>query len=189
MDKNKVKFGLKNTHYAVITEVDGVIKYGTPTPIPGAVNLVLSPKGEKVEFYADDIAYFVATSNQGYEGTLEIALIPDNFRIDVLGDKLDKNKALFEDSNAIPKNIALMFEFAGDQNATRHVNYNVSVARPNIESATKGSSIEVKTETLNITASPAPKTGFVKSRVLQGQTGYSTFFESVYEYVEPIEGD
>ena len=31
--------------------------------------------------------YFVATANQGYEGSLEIALIPDSFRTEVLGEK------------------------------------------------------------------------------------------------------
>ena len=58
---NKVKFGLKNVHYAVVTETvtDGVISisYGTPKRIPGAVNLTLDAAGEPVEFYADDIVY------------------------------------------------------------------------------------------------------------------------------------
>ena len=70
---------------------------------------------------------------------------------------------LFEDSNAIPKNIALMYEFSGDVNATRHVNFNVSVARPAIESTTKGTSIEPNTDTIDVTASPASDTGYVKS--------------------------
>lgn len=183
---NKVKYGLKNVHYAVITDTAGVITFGTPTRIPGAVNLVLNPKGEKTEFYADDMAYFVTTANQGYEGTLEIALIPDAFRKDVLGDKEDLNKALFEDSAAIPKNIALMYEFTGDEKATRHVNYNVSVARPSIESKTKGTSIEPVTDTINITASPATDTGYVKAKIQVGDTGYDTFYTSVYEFVPVV---
>lgn len=177
---NKVKFGLKNVHYAVITNNNGVISFGATAPIPGAVNLSLSPKGDKTEFYADDMAYFVTTANQGYEGNLEIALIPDEFRVDVLGDRIDANGALFEDSNAIPKNIALMYEFKGDKKGTRHVNYNVSVARPSIESSTKGASIEPITDTLEITASPAQDTGLVKGRLLEGQTGYDTFYSAVY---------
>lgn len=177
---NKIKFGLKNVHYAVITNTNGVISFGSTAPIPGAVNLSLSPKGDKTEFYADDMAYFVATANQGYEGNLEIALIPDAFRVDVLGDRIDTNGALFEDSNAIPKNIALMYEFKGDKKSTRHINYNVSVARPSIESSTKGASIEPVTDTLEITASPAEDTGLVKGRLLEGQTGYDTFYSAVY---------
>lgn len=180
---NKVKFGLKNVHYAVITDTDGVITFGTPKEIPGAVSLSLSAKGDKTEFYADDMAYFVATANQGYEGSLEMALIPDEFRVDVLKDVKDVNDVLFEDANVIANNIALMFEFSGDEKATRHVNYNVSVARPSIESSTKESSIDVKTETLEITASPASDTGYVKAKMLQGTTGYDTFYSSVYQFV------
>lgn len=182
---NKVKYGLKNVHYAVITDTAGVITFGTPVRIPGAVNLVLNPKGDKTEFYADDMAYFVTTANQGYEGSLELALIPDAFRKDVLGDKEDANKALFEDAAAIPKNIALMYEFEGDAKATRHVNYNVSVARPSIQSKTKTSSIEPVTDTINITASPASDTGYVKAKIQSGDTGYDTFYSSVYQFVAP----
>lgn len=177
---NKVKYGLKNVHYSVITNNNGVIAYGSTVAIPGAVNLSLTAKGDKTEFYADDMAYFVTTANQGYEGNVEIALVPDHFRIGVLGDEQDSNGALFENSNAIPKNIALMYEFKGDKKATRHVNYNVAVARPSIESTTQGASIEPVTDTLEITASPAEDTGLVKGRILEGQTGYDNFYSAVY---------
>ncbi len=180
---NKVKYGLKNVHYAVITDNEGNITYGIPVPIPGAVNLTLSPKGEKTEFYADDIAYFVASSNQGYEGSLEVALLPDAFKKDVLGYIEDTiNGVLIEDANATPKNIALLFEFSGDVNKTRHVLYNVAVERPNMESSTKGASIEVKTETFNITVSPAIDTGYVKAKCEQGGAAYDTWFDAVYVY-------
>lgn len=180
---NKIKFGLKNAHYSVISENNGVVSFGTPQRLYGAVNLNLSPKGEKTDFYADDMAYFVTTANQGYEGSLEIALIPEKFRKDVLGDIEDTNGALVEDSSALPKNIALLFEFAGDAKNTRHVLYNVAVARPNLESKTKGQNIEVLTETLNVTAGPASDTGYVKASLKDGQTGYSTFFDEVYVVV------
>lgn len=180
---NKVKFGLKNVHYAVITELAGAITYGTPVKIPGAVNLVLNPKGDKSEFYADDMAYFVATANQGYEGTLEMALLPDEFRIAVLKDKKDANDVIFEDSKALPIPIALLYEFAGDVKATRHVNYNVAVARPNIESGTQGATIDPKTDTLNIIASPASDTGYVKAKMIQGTPEYEAFYSEVYKFV------
>ena len=155
MSENKVKYGLKNVHYAIISENAGVITYGVPVHIPGAVSLVLNTKGEKTEFYADDIAYFVHTENQGYEGTLEVALLPDAFKKDVLGNREDSNGALIENANAIIRDIALMYEFKGDKNATRHVNYNVAVSRPNVESGTKGNTIDPKTDTMNIIAGPA----------------------------------
>lgn len=180
MSENKVKFGLKNVHYAVVSENNGAVNYSLPQRVAGAVNINLPPRGEKSEFYADDMAYFVTTANQGYEGTLELALIPDKMRKDVLGDVEDSNGALIEKSDAIPKNIALMFEFTHDKNNTRHVIYNVAVARPNLESKTKGQSAEVITETLNISAAPATDTGNVKAKQKYGQPGYDTFFSAVY---------
>jgi len=183
---NKVKYGLKNVYYSVVTDTAGVISYATPVIIPGAVNIALSAKGDKTEFYADDIPYFVANSNQGYDGSLEMALLPDAFKKDVLGEVADASGALFEDADALPKTIALMFEFTGDANAIRHLLYNVSVARPNIEGSTKGASIDVKTETLNITASPALDTGYVKARAEVANTSYATWFTTVYKFVPVI---
>lgn len=55
---NKVHFGLKKVHYAIVTETDGVLTFGTPTAWPGAVNLSLEPQGDPVEFYADNGVYF-----------------------------------------------------------------------------------------------------------------------------------
>ena len=184
---NKVKFGLKNVHYAVITEEDGIIIYGTPKPIPGAVNLTLDPQGEPFEFYADDNKYWSAFANNGYSGTLEVALIPDEFKKDVLGFKEDDNGVLFEDANAVPKQFALLFEFTGDKNAIRHVLYNVTASRPSLGGTTKGASIEVQTETMNIIAAPALDTGLVKAKAEPDQPAYDTWYESVYTYVEPVE--
>lgn len=180
MSENKVKFGLKNTHYAIITEAEGVISFGTPKLIPGSVNLVLSAVGDTAVFYADDMEYFSEDTNNGYDGTLEVALLLDQFRVDVLGDTLDTNGALIENTNAKPNKIALIYEFDGDKNKTRHVNYNVKVSRPNIEGTTKTNTKEPKTEVMNIQARPAIDTGDVKAKLGQGKTGYDTFFTQVY---------
>ena len=177
---NKVKYGLKNTHYAPITEVGTVVSYGTPKPWPGAVNLALNAAGENVTFYADDQAYFEENTNNGYDGSLEMALIPDEFRVDVLGDEIDANGALIENINAKPKKFALMFEFDGDAKKTRHVLYSVLPTRPNLEGSTKTNTKEPKTETINIVARPALDSGDVKAKLEQGKTGYDTFFSAVY---------
>ena len=68
MAENKVRYGLKNVHYAVATEgTDGALTYTTPVRYPGAVSLTLDPRGETSEFYADDRVYYATTSNNGYE--------------------------------------------------------------------------------------------------------------------------
>lgn len=54
--------------------------YDTPIKLPGAVSLSLEQQGELTPFYADGIKYYVATSNGGYQGELEAAMITDEFR-------------------------------------------------------------------------------------------------------------
>ncbi len=177
---NKVKFGLKNVHYAVITETDGVITYGTPKSIPGAVNLTLDAAGESVQFYADDSVYYEENTNDGYTGSLEMALIPDEFRVDVLGYEVDSNGTIGENKDAKVKKFALMFEFDGDAKKTRHVFYNVLAARPTISGSTRTNTKEPQTETMNITARPAIDTGDVHWKVKQGDAPYDTFYTAVY---------
>jgi phi13 family phage major tail protein len=177
---NKVKFGLKNVHYAVVTETDDEITYDTPKPIRGAVNLTLDAAGESVQFYADDSVYFEENTNDGYTGNLEIALIPDDFRKDVLGEIEDANGALIENKDAKAKHFALMFEFDGDAKKTRHVLYYVLASRPSVSGSTRTNTKEPQTETLNITARPAPDTGDVKAKVPQGEAAYDDFYTAVY---------
>lgn len=184
---NKVKYGLKNVHYSGVTVTEGVESYNTPVAIPGGVSVTLSPKGEQTDFYADDTLYFSASSNQGYDGTLEVAILTDQFKKDILGWKEDENGVLFEDSNAAPKNFALLFEFSGDAKATRHILYNVSATKPNLESGTKGSSIEVKTDSMTITAAPALSNGYVKAKAESGSAIYDSWFDAVYEFT-PVVG-
>jgi phi13 family phage major tail protein len=99
----------------------------------------------------------------GYDGDLEVALIPESFRTDVLKETADDNKVLVETANAETASFALLFEFDGDIRKIRHVMYNCSAARPKIESKTNEESREVQTETLSIQARPLAS-GYVKAK-------------------------
>ena len=105
--KNKVKFNICNVHYALLTlETDGAVSFGTPVAMPGAVSLSLDPNGEPSNFYADGYAYYTVSNNMGYEGDLELAMVPESFRTDVLKEALDENKVLLENANAETENFA-----------------------------------------------------------------------------------
>lgn len=160
--KNKVKFGLSNVHYALVTETEseGVVTstYGDVKSWPGAISLSLDSTAEKSVTRADDSDYFITFGQGGYEGDLECALIPDEVRTAVLGYKTDDNGILVEDSASFSNvtYIAMMFEFKGDKKATKHCLYKVSLSRPSIASQTTGENgaIEPQTETITLTAVP-----------------------------------
>lgn len=180
--KNKVKFNICNVHYAPLTlSENGTPTYGTPVPIPGAVSLSLDPNGEPSIFYADGYAYYTIPNNMGYEGDLEVAMVPDSFRTDILKESLDSNSVLVEDAKAETERFALLFEFDGDVKKIRHVLYNCSATRPGIESTTNEDEIEVQTETLTITAAPL-ESGYVKARTSDTTTdeAYENWYTSVY---------
>lgn len=180
---NKVKYNLKNVHAAKLNkDTSGAFTYDSPKAIPGAVSISLEAEGESSPFYADGIVYFRSTANNGYSGDLEIALIPEWFRTEILKEELDKNGVLVEKSDATEtEKFALLFEFDGDANAIRHVLYNCSASRPSIESQTTEETIEPGTETLSITADPR-EDGLVKSRSGDSTTKeiYANWYKSVY---------
>lgn len=181
--KNKVKFNIKNVHYAKLikNEETGKITFATPVAMPGAVSLSLDPNGEPSVFYADGYAYYTISNNQGYEGDLELAMVPESFRTDILKESLDNNNVLVEDATAETEAFALLFEFDGDVKQIRHVLYNCTAARPTIESSTNKEEIEVKTETLSIKAAPLSG-GFVKARTSDttSEAAYEGWYSAVY---------
>ena len=181
---NKIKYNLKNVHAAIQTHTsDGEYSYATPVAIPGAVSLSLDAQGETSPFYADGLVYFRTVSNNGYSGDLEIALIPDWFREQVLKEVKDTNGVLIETNDDIePVYFALLFEFDGDKKAIRHVMYNCSVSsRPTVDSKTKEESIEPGTETLSLSAD-AREDGLIKARTGDSTTDsiYTNWYQSVY---------
>jgi len=180
--KNKVRFGLKNAHYAKATfDEDGNVTYAKPVRLPGAVSLSMDPEGENENFYADDIVYFVINNNAGYEGDLELALIPEEFLKDILHEEEDANGVLAENANNTFERFALLFEFTGDAKAIRHVLYCCSASRPSMEGETKEDEKEVQTEELSLIAS-ALANGYVKAKTSTNTSKdvYDSWYDEVY---------
>lgn len=181
---NKVKFGLSNVHYAMLRSTEGgVVTYDTPKPWPGAVNLSMPPQGETTKFYADDIAYYVSSTNDGYQGDFESALVPDEFAQSALGEKLVAEAGvLVENASVEGKAFALLFEFKGDKKAIRHVLYNCTAARANVAGATITNSKTPTTSSLTLTAAPLPN-GNVKAKTTASTTDevYKGWYQSVWQ--------
>lgn len=187
----KIKYGLKNVHYAIVTETTdsttGVVasSYGTVKAWPGAVNLSLEAQGENTPFYADDSIYYMLNSNTGYSGDFESALIPEDVEVAVMGQTKDANDVITETDSDVQKYIALMFEFKMDQSGRRYLFYRNSLSRHAIASSTKGESIEPQTDTITITASPRPDDGKIKAYTDKDSAAYSGWYSAVYEGTTP----
>lgn len=184
---NKVKYGLSSCYYAVLTESTSGVTYGTPVALPGAVNFNQDQEGETNKFRADNIDFYVSVSNNGYSGDLELALVPDSFLKDVMGETVDASNGLqIEFADAKPKAFALLMQFEGDAESTRHVFYNCKATRPSVSSKTTEESIEPVTETINITASAVKLTVAGQERPVvkakcdsTASTAYASFFSVV----------
>lgn len=173
MADNKILYGLKNCYYSKLTGST----YGTPVAMPGAVSIDITPSGDSSTFYADDSAYAVFNANNGYEGTLELANLPESFLKDILGFKVDADGNLVEVSTELGGECALLFEFAGDVKARRHIFWRVKFARPNVSSNTKEESIEPQTVSIDFVASPLTS-GITKSTTAEAtdETAYNNWF-------------
>lgn len=162
--RNKVKFNIKNVHYAKKT-AEGT--YEPPVAIPGAVSISLEQQGELSPFWADGIKYYVSASNGGYEGDLEVALIPDQFREDILGEVADTNKVLFENANSQTVEFALGFQIDGDTMPTLFWFYNCTATRPSVESTTTEDAVEPTTDTLTVSCA-STEDGTVRAKTTPG---------------------
>lgn len=195
MAENKVHFGLKNAYYAPLTETTDpetgeiTTTYGSWVKWAGAVSIGLSNNASQEDFYADDGVYYVTSSASSYEGDFESASVPNSFRKDIFGDIEDDNGAIVEVQNPQTKYFAFAYETSGDVGGQRTVFYKCSASRPEASSATTEDGTEVQTQTVTIKAIGradeftlgADKVSLIQATLVKGQTGYSTFFDAVYE--------
>lgn len=182
MGKNKIEYGLKNVFFATFSISGSVVTYGTPTAHPGAVTMTLKPDGQKTEFYADNGIYFEKSTNNGYTGSLEFALLTDWFKENVLGEVKDTNGVYVEDSNAKINPVAMIYQVEGDANEALHAFYNVVPDRPGLNAGTTTEKIDPKTNTIDVAMRPSSKTGYVKARTSDETTASikSAWFDAVY---------
>lgn len=170
MAENKVRFGLHNVHYAVLTE-GATNSWATPVAVPGAVSITIDSNTTDNTFYADNVAYYKVFANNGYTGTLEMARIPDEMMQEIWGETLGStDKVLYEKTGVQPKPFALLFEILGDQDGEKYALYRVvPTSKPTAGSSTIGENAEPTTQSFNYEALPlvtgtAAQLGLIKGR-------------------------
>ena len=178
MANNKVKFNIKNVHFAKKNE-DGA--YDAPIKLPGAVSISLEAQGELEPFYADGIKYYVSSSNGGYEGDLEVALITYDIRKEILNEKLDAKSVMIENAYSGTSQFALGFDIDGDVKTTRFWFYNCSATRPSTESATTEDTKEPSTDTITVSCA-GDENGNIRAKTTDETTGevFDKWYEEVY---------
>lgn len=183
---NRVRYGLKNVHYAKVTETFSDITgkyestYGDIKAWPGAVNLELSPEESTDPFYADDSVYVMVSNLSSYSGSFESAQIPDDVYLNILNYTKDETTGLVtETTDDKQEYIALMFEIDGDETKRRYIFYRCMIARPNVSAATTEDSKTPQTATVDITVSGRPEDGKIKAYADNGSTAYTNFFTTV----------
>ncbi|MBR3327914.1 MAG: hypothetical protein IKG22_11395 [Atopobiaceae bacterium] len=185
----KVRYGLKNTKYAIWDSTNNT--YGELKNLPWAVALSLSTEGgDGSDFYADDgICFSFAGTNGGYSGDLELSNLPDVARQDLLNEILDEVTGVqFETTDSEPPEFALITEMQTDEGPIAFAFYNCKASRPEISANTKNDNPDVDTESLPLRiASRSFVYGGATKRFVQGHiqktssntAQYTAFFEAV----------
>lgn len=174
---SKVRFGLKNVHYALLTE-GTTNSWSTPVAVPGAVSIDLSSESSATPFYADNVTYYQTFADNGYTGTLEMAMIPDQMLQDVWNYDLDSTtKVLYEGNDTQPNPFALLFEVETDDNAAPQLFalYRVVPStKPTQGSSTIEDSVTPGTQSFDFSALPLVTGTTVQQGLISGRTTDAT---------------
>lgn len=183
----KITYGIKNVHYAQKTEApDGSPIFGAVKAWQGADELALPPVGDPIVIHADDVEYYRLPVNQGYEGNINVRQIPEDFKINCLGEYKDANGVLIEKDGIKPDNFALLGEFTiADESAIsakRFALYDCSAGRPDLSGQTKGDTVDPKLFSVPITARPTKSDGIIKATIKKSDNEelFDSWFDSVY---------
>ena len=177
---DKVKFGIKNVHiFPMLTDAP---TYDLVIPVPGAVSLSLNAQGEINKFYADNIVYYQTSANNGYDGDLEIAMIPDEVWEKIFNYVKNTDNVYTENAskNVVP--FAMTFEEEGDQSGTKFVLYNCTATRPSRSFATIEETKTPTTQTISISAAP------LKDGNVMAMTSADTTVKVLQEWHDEVYG-
>jgi phi13 family phage major tail protein len=174
---NKVKFGLKNVHYAIYDAEKGT--YAAPVAWPGAVSLSLDNDGDITNFAADDNAKYASFNDaNGMSGDLEMAYTPDQVKIDLLGYTKDANGNISDNPDAATVRFQLLFEISSNVSNDIVVLHDCTLSDAGIDANTRSDSTDPDTDSLSLSAAIHQFDGFrcCKSRIPSSSADYATAY-------------
>lgn len=139
----------------VVFPIESNGEYGDALPLEGAVDLSFQKSSETVPFYADNGIHASATTNAGYEVTLNVASLGAEDRQKLFGMTLDSNKVLMSKKNDQPKEIALVGSILiNDPKNPAYDKIKICFYKgrfnfPSHSASTKGESIDFKSQELS----------------------------------------
>lgn len=191
---NKVKFGLSRLSRAKLTRKDdGTVEFATPTAMPGAVSMTVTPEGEEgTKFYADNGIYYQGDDvNGGYTLEFNIAMLDAAARRDIYGEELDSATGVqYESVDAKTPEFAYICQVEGDEHPLGMVFYACKASRSETSANTRGESTDVDTDSFTVKAATIPVTiddevknitkGYIEGTEANADK-YKAFFQSVVQ--------
>lgn len=176
--ENKVLFGFSDLYIGTYTVNDetGEVTLGTPYKQTGAVGWSPEAQGESYTFHADNIGYYSTYTTGSYEGDLVVARFDDEFRKLFMGEIELDDGGLAEVKNPVKPSVYMMYEFQGDKGPEKVIWYNGTLGTINREAATIEDSVEVQTETIQLTFTGDNETGITKATYGQDKAGFATLY-------------
>lgn len=143
--------GLKNLHYAVLTEdSSSAATYESPEKIESVISLDIQDNTEQVTFYSDDRVEQVINAYAGKEVTLELGFLPNELEAKLTGNSYNPTTGIFsQKADAVVPEIALIFEAPKSDGHSRYVVlYKGVLAIDGENYATQEDTVEGQTVTL-----------------------------------------
>lgn len=188
---DKIKFGVKNVHYAKITKYDETTEkytFGEIKKWPGCTAISLPAAGSLSETYADDVKYYVLDVNQGYDGNVDFLTMPEDVEINIFGN-IKNDGVMYEKADVQGSEFALFGEFQGSESPKRWILYRCKASRPDFSGSTKEESVTPETISMDIQAMPRENDNVVKASVrkVDNAEKFAAWFTEIHEPVLPDE--
>lgn len=177
---NKIAtIGIDMFHFATATEVDNVVTYGTPKPIPDIQRLGIQPNANSEKHYADDRTADIINSFDGATVSSDFYGVAYKLISEISGSEIDSNGVIVENKDDEAPYIAIGFRSRKRNGKYRYVwlLYGKKTVH-NEEYETIKQQQDPKSLVLPFELTPSPETGDWK---------YTLDEEDLDETVEDIE--